>query len=50
MKKLEYIDELTFKSEDINFTDDHYKIAENLHSEYSESYRCSPIMVKSDKK
>lgn len=54
MKKLEYIDEATFKSEIIEFTDEHYEIAEKLHKLYEDEdnlwSKCTPIFVKSDKK
>jgi hypothetical protein len=34
MKKLEYIDEVTFIKEDVEFSDEHYNLAENLYKQY----------------
>jgi hypothetical protein len=52
MKKLEYTDEETFITEEIEFSDEHYELAENLHKQYESEIlsKCSPIMVRKDKK
>ena len=50
MKKLEYADEATFETEEIIFTDKHYNLAKKLHELYNDDLRCSPLMVKNDKK
>lgn len=52
MKKLEYTDEATFISEEIEFSDEHYELAKKLHKEYEDVLllKCSPLMVKNDKK
>jgi hypothetical protein len=49
MKKLEYIDESTFITEEIEFSDEHYELAENLYKNFKDVSH-SPIMVKNDKK
>ncbi len=51
MKKLEYTDEATFITEEIEFTDEHYELAKKLHKQYeSESpSECTSIMVGKDK-
>ena len=53
MVTLEYSDERTFETEDVEFSDEHYGLAYKLHKLYeSEDWSvCSPIMVKDgDKK
>lgn len=52
MIKLEYTDESNFVTEEIEFSDEHYELAQNLHKQYeSELYsECTPIMVRRDKK
>lgn len=51
-KILEYTDEKTFITENIEFSKKHYDVAEKLHSKYSDELgiNCSQIMVHSDKK
>lgn len=51
MKELKYFDERSFKSEDVQFTDDHYNLMENIHKLYERSdiLKCTPIMVGNDK-
>lgn len=51
MIKLEYIDEVTFNTEEIEFSEEIYDIANKLYEQYqSESSKCTPIMVGNDKK
>jgi hypothetical protein len=52
MKKIEYVDEELFTTKEIEFSDEHYNLAEEIHSHYkSELYsKCTPIMVSSDQK
>jgi len=45
--KLEYTDEKSFKSENIEFEDEHYEIAESLWNSIDHG---SPIIVGADKK
>jgi hypothetical protein len=45
--KLEYTDERTFKSEDVEFDDEHYEITETLWNSIDHG---SPIIVGRDKK
>lgn len=51
MKKLEYTDEATFITEEVEFSDEHYELAKNLHKQYESEIlgKCSPIMVRKDK-
>jgi len=51
MKKLEYTDGKTFLTEEIEFTDEHYSLAKNLHRPYENEVlsKCTPIMVAEDK-
>lgn len=51
MKKLEYTDEATFITEEVEFSDEHYELAKNLHKQYESDLwsKCTPIMVKKDK-
>ena len=51
-KILEYTDEKTFITENIEFSKKYYDVAEKLHSKYSDELgiNCSQIMVHSDKK
>lgn len=51
MKKLEYTDEATFITEEIEFSDEHYDFAKKIHEQYKNELlsKCSPLMVKSDK-
>ena len=51
MKKLEYIDEVTFIKEDVEFSDEHYNLAENLYKQYESELwsKWTPIMVRKDK-
>ncbi len=50
--KLNFTDEKTFKSELIEFENDHFNIAKKLHDIYKDDdiSICSPIMVGQDKK
>lgn len=52
MKTLNYTPEATFITEKIEFSDEHYGIAETLHKQYESEIIgiCSPIMVRDDKK
>ncbi len=51
MKKLEYTDEATFLTEQVEFNEKQYSIAKNLHKSYTRlSKNISPIMVGKDKK
>jgi hypothetical protein len=50
MVKLQYVDEVTFATEEIEFSDDMYAFAENLRQQYIHASFCSPLMVGSDKK
>jgi len=51
MQKLEYTDESTFITEEVEFSDEHYELTKNLHKQFeSESIlKCTPIMVRKDK-
>jgi hypothetical protein len=51
MKKLEYTDESTFTTEEVEFSDEHYELAKNLHKQYENELlsECTPIMVRQDK-
>ena len=51
MKKLEYTDESTFITEEVEFSDEHYEFAKNLHKQYESELlsKCTPIMVTKDK-
>jgi hypothetical protein len=48
MVKLDYTDEVTFKTEEIEFSDEHYEIAKELWLRFGT--KKIPIMVKNDKK
>jgi len=52
MKEFEYIDESTFKKENIEFSEEHCDLTESLHEIYkSENLsKCSPVMVGKNKK
>ncbi len=52
MIKLEYTDEETFITEEIEFSEEQYNIATKLHEQYKSEYlsKCSPIIVRKDKK
>ena len=52
MKTLDYTSEATFITEKVEFSDEHYGIAETLHKQYDSEIVgiCSPIMVRDDKK
>lgn len=51
MVKLEYTDEATFKTEYIDFADEHYEFAKILQHQYCIRFGddCSSLMVSSDK-
>lgn len=51
MKKIEFTSEKDFKTEILEFKDEHYEIAEKLHSQYESEFlsKCSPIMAGEDK-
>jgi hypothetical protein len=51
MKKIEYTDEKTFITEEVEFKNEHYDIAKNLHKQYESELcsECTPIMVRKDK-
>ena len=51
MKKLEYTDEYTFVTEEVEFSDEHYELAKNLREQYESELwsKCTPIMVRGDK-
>lgn len=51
MKKLEYTDEYTFITEEVEFSKEHYELAKNLHKQYESELwsKCTPIMVRKDK-
>jgi hypothetical protein len=52
MKKLEYTDESTFITEEVEISDEHYEFAKNLHKQYESELlsKCTPTMVRNDKK
>ena len=47
MEKLKYTDESTFITEEVEFSDEHYGLAKDLHKQYES--KCSPLIVGSDK-
>lgn len=49
--KLEYTDEATFVTENVEFGDEHYELSKNIHKQYESELlsKCSPIMVDKDK-
>jgi hypothetical protein len=51
MKKIEYTDEATFITEEVEFSDEHYELAKNLHKQYESELwsKCTSIMVRKDK-
>lgn len=51
MKQLEFTSEKDFKTEILEFEDEHYEIANKLHEQYKSELlsKCSPIMVGQDK-
>ena len=52
MKKLTYTDEETFRHEVIEFSDEHYDIANEIYSKFSQPLMLEniPLMVRKDKK
>ena len=51
MRKLEYTSESTFITEEVEFSDEHVRLAENIHGLYKSEFlsKCSPLMVRPDK-
>jgi hypothetical protein len=51
MKKLNYTDETTFLTEEVEFSDEHYQLAKNLNDMYFNGLwsKCTPMMVRADK-
>jgi hypothetical protein len=45
-----YVDEITFKTEDVWFEDEEFQLFEDLYSQYSTKFDCTPIMVGNDRK
>lgn len=52
MKNLDYTDEATFITEEVEFSDEHYELTKKLHKECESDLlsKCTPIMVREDKK
>lgn len=52
MIKIEYTDEVTFITEEVEFSDEHYELAQDIHKHYIDEIfsKCSPLMVAKDKK
>ena len=52
MIKLDYTDENTLVTEEVEFTDQHHQLAKDIHDLYKSELwtRCTPLIVGSDKK